>query len=66
MSEYTILRKEIHYSIVKVDADSLSEAVAKVVDGDGEEVEVEYSHTLPECEWKYVNSDGGIESVEYK
>jgi hypothetical protein len=49
---------DLPYSYVEVEAKSISEAVSKVADGDGEEVSLEYSMTLPVSEWAYVVNNG--------
>ena len=46
MTSYIIEVPEVHYQQVRVEADSPEEALAKVREGDGEYLEMEYSHIL--------------------
>lgn len=48
MKKFRVLRPEVHYAHVIVDAESPEEAREKVRDGEGEETYVEYSHTMEE------------------
>ena len=45
---YEVQLQEVHYSTWQVEAESQQDAVDRVRDGDGEEVSMEYSHTLEE------------------
>jgi len=46
MTTYYIGIREVHVSTVEVEADSEEEALNLAADGAGEEVMLEYSHTL--------------------
>ena len=60
--KFIVERPEVHYSIMLVDADTPEEALKLVFNGDGEELRVEYSHTLePEDNsWKAVDPISGV------
>lgn len=59
MPKMIVLRKEIHYSHVEVDAESVDEAIAKVDDGEGKLTSVEYSHTVKDTsEWSCEDANG--------
>jgi hypothetical protein len=45
MGKYHVYVPEVHYQIVEIEADSMEEAVVKVHDGDGDYLNMEYSHT---------------------
>lgn len=51
MKKYVVLRREVHVSHVEVEAESPEEAKEKVFEGEGDEVFLEYSHTLDSCTW---------------
>jgi hypothetical protein len=51
MAEYYVLVREVHVSYRKVEASSPEEAKNKVCDGEGDEVQLEYSHTLDSDKW---------------
>jgi len=65
MPKYQVLVPEVHYCKVEVDADSPSEAIRKVNDGDGEYLDntTEYSHTLDTLERTVINVSTGEEVV---
>jgi hypothetical protein len=65
MPKYHVLVPEVHYGKVEVDADSPSEAIRKVNDGDGAYLDntTEYSHTLDTAERTVINMDTGEEVV---
>jgi hypothetical protein len=46
MAVYIIGIREVHVSTVSVEADSEEEALDLAVDGAGEEIILEYSHTM--------------------
>lgn len=52
MKTYTVTVKQVHDSYVEVEANSPEEAIIKVEQGEGEEVEFSYAFTL--------DSDGTI------
>ena len=50
--KYTVHRREIHFSLVEVEADSIQEAVDKVSTGEaGDEISLNYSETLEPETW---------------
>ena len=51
MKTYTITVKEVHDSFVEVQANSPKEALEKVKNGEGNEVDIEYSRTLDSSTW---------------
>lgn len=57
--QFIVYRPEVHISHVKIDALNKDDARNKVMNGDGEEIALEYSHTIDETaygkpitEWK--------------
>lgn len=46
MTKYYVGIREVHVSTVEVEADSAEEALDLAAEGAGEEVMIEYSHTL--------------------
>jgi len=56
--EYYVKVPEVHYSILKIEADSPEEALAKARDAEGEEVALEYSHAIEYKQWTVKNSAG--------
>jgi hypothetical protein len=50
MKTYKISLKEVHSVVWRVDADTVDDAHEKALNGDGEMVCHDYSHTLDECE----------------
>jgi len=48
---YLVLRREVHVSHIPITADSKEQAIQKVADGEGEEIFLEYSHTLAVDTW---------------
>jgi len=46
MPKFAVTRKEVHISYSQIEAETAEEAISRVQDGDGEEVLVEYSHTI--------------------
>jgi hypothetical protein len=56
--EYFVKVPEVHYAIVKVEADSPEEALTKAREAEGEEVGLEYSHILEGQKWTVKNSEG--------
>jgi hypothetical protein len=56
--EYYVEVPEVHYSILKIEADSPEEALAKARDAEGEEIALEYSHVLENEMWTVKNADG--------
>ena len=57
MPKYIVNRPELHYSILKIEAETPEEALALVKDGEGEEIACEYSHTL-DNQWSVENEAG--------
>ncbi len=56
---YNVLVREVHVSIMQIAAFSPAEAIKLVNDGDGEEMFLEYSHTLDQDTWTVEESSGG-------
>lgn len=64
MKTYTVTVKEIHDSYVEVEADSPEEAIAKVADGEGCEVDCEFNSTLDSSTWNaHENADPEPEAL---
>lgn len=59
MPKFTVERPEVHYSEVVVDAENADEALAMVREGEGEEVFLDYSHTLND-NWRVKDAKGSI------
>lgn len=58
MPKYIVNRPELHYSRVEIEAKTPEEALALVREEcEGDEVELEYSHTL-ENDWSVENESG--------
>ena len=51
MKTYIVGVREVHVSHMEVEANSPEEAVKKVVEGEGEETYLEYSHPLDKDLW---------------
>jgi len=58
MPKYTVLRREVHISHQEIEADSVEDAINRVVDGEGDEVYFEYSHTLDSDIWSVEDANG--------
>jgi hypothetical protein len=60
MKEFTIMVREVWIQPVKVKADTLREAIHKVENGEGEQVEsgFEFSHSLEPEFWTAEDSEG--------
>jgi hypothetical protein len=54
MSKYCVVIPEVHLAYLMIEAEDDKDAIAKVADGGGEEINCEYSHTLEddECPWQ--------------
>jgi len=48
MQRYEVEVREIHVSTMEVFADDESDAIARVLNGEGEEIALEYAETLEE------------------
>ena len=57
MKTYTITVKEIHDSYVEIQANSPQEALEKVKNGEGCEVDCEYHSTLDSSTWNVHEND---------
>lgn len=66
--EFIIGVKELHTQYIKIEADDHIQAVAKVQEGEGEELTLEYGHTLDEDDWSVneVKEDEEKEDQEQK
>lgn len=53
MSKYCVVIPEVHLAYLMVDAETEDEAIAKVAEGDGQEINLEYSHTFGDDEYKW-------------
>ena len=51
MKKYVVLVQEIHYAHMAIEANSEEEAVNLVRDGEGEQIELEYSSTNDPDTW---------------
>lgn len=51
MPKYHIGVREVHIAIMEINADSKEEAIISIQEGNGEEVSLEYSHTLDSNLW---------------
>jgi hypothetical protein len=51
MTAYVVKVQEVHNSYMIIDADSPYEAKEKVIQGQGEELDFMYSHTLNSDNW---------------
>jgi hypothetical protein len=49
--EYIVSVREVHIQEVLIEADSPEQAIEKVVKGEGENLDGEYSHTLDSDLW---------------
>lgn len=49
---YNVYIKEISKTRVEIEAESITDATEKVIDGQGEYMETEYIETLPVETWK--------------
>jgi len=58
MPKYHVLVREVHISTMEVKAEDADSAIRKVKDGAGEELILEYSHTLDSESWSVENCDG--------
>lgn len=56
--KYIVDRPELHYQSVEIKASSPEEAIQKVNDGEGRELNLEYSHTLELDNWKVFEKKG--------
>lgn len=56
MTTYIVAQAELWYSYRKVEATSAEEAKQMVSKGEGEEINLEYSHTLDSNNWKVEES----------
>ena len=65
MAKFIVEIREVHVSSREVEASSAEEAIAKVKDGDGEEICCEYSHTLGDDTWSVTNADGDEVRPQY-
>ena len=70
MPRYTVRVREVHVAYFEIDANTPDDAVQAVVDGGGELVNTEYSHTLDRNVWDVEDEKGNIvkdqlESVGY-
>lgn len=57
---YTVLVREVHVAHVTVTATSPQEAAEKVIDGEGDYVSLEYSHTLDPDTWSVEDKEGKV------
>lgn len=57
---YRVEVKEVYSSHRIVEADSPEEAIAKVKGDEGEEVLLEYSHTLDSSLWNVTDESGNL------
>jgi hypothetical protein len=51
MKTFYVTRKEVHDSIIKVEAQDEQDAIQLVKEDGGEEISTEYSRTLPSDQW---------------
>lgn len=51
MAKYIVNVREVHVSMMEIEAESEEEAIKEVARGGGEEVALEYSHTLETDYW---------------
>ena len=51
MPKFAVAVREVHVSLMVVEADTMDEAVSRVEDGEGEEILCEYGHTLGTDTW---------------
>lgn len=56
--KWKVLIPEIHYNHTEVEAESAREAIQKAMDGEGDSVMTEYSHTPTIDEVTVINPDG--------
>ncbi len=61
MNEYNVLVREVHICHVAISASSESEAIRKVLEGEGESGYLEYSHTLDSENWTVENNANPVE-----
>ena len=54
---YSVQIREVHINHMKIEADSVEEAIKQVREGDGESVYIEYSHTLDPDTWTVWKED---------
>lgn len=60
MPFFIVTVREVHTQMIKVDAQSSQEALAKVAAGQGEYIDgtLEYGHTLPPDTWTVEQTEG--------
>ena len=51
MAVYCVQRIEVHRQDILLEADSASQAIRLVADGEGDEAEIHYDRTLDPSEW---------------
>jgi hypothetical protein len=51
MAKYCVQRIEVHRQDVLLEADSASQAIRLVTEGEGDEAEIHYDRTLDPGEW---------------
>lgn len=57
MKKYIVTVKEVHNQDVEIRAKNEQEAIKKVSEGEGEELTLEYSHTLDTDTWTVKRSN---------